>query len=1022
LVAGTTAMFDEISSGSDQLEVTAGGIISSSGALVLAGVNNVVQVPGTDSLDVTTIDRSGTISIGTASATGITIGSGGAGGVLTTIAGDLSVTGDETVVGSTVFQDDVTFGNSTGDNINFVGGINTNVFFQNGASRQISVEQEAVDTAGRSLTVFAGIGGDYSASAPGVGGQFIGQGGHGGDTALASGVGAVGGAANVIGGDGGTATGATSVGGAGGDAFLVGGDGGTGTSTNGVGGDARVRGGTGSTNGDVKIGDTNTGQVDIGSSSIDTYVYGELIVSQTIQGPDDGTGVVIGHAGTGASTGSAPQMVSVTTTERGYLTPANGMFVYNTTAGEMQMYSGGSWQTVAASGSPGAGTPNLSWTTNNDGVGTSDEDPYNVLLGGDGGGNLYSTIMRQESTAPAAYIFTQTSTADDYQSDMGTSLTLGPITQFTGTAVDADATFTLRGHKSGDAVGTFVDGVIEVDASAELMELSVGGETWMQLVEASGSEGINFGSATSGGAFLFRGDTFDIGVPTAGLATDIYMTTTTNAFRVVQNTNNYVHINTSTPGIEFGNASTNPTFEFLGTGLTTFANGDVAIGASAMLGGERLRVVGDVAVQGDVGFEAGADRNIEVYQAAVDTTGHGLSVEAGQGGDYSASAAGVGGQLVCDGGDGGYTAQGGDTAGAGGAGNYRGGAGGNATGLTGTGGAGGNAFLVGGAGGTGNTLGGVGGTAYVRGGATGGGANDGDVAIGDSQTNSINIANATDNPATTFLGSGQITMNGNLDAAAGVDVTGGQLTFTGTNIALDPTGNFTLDIDATRNIAMSFPTGQALGVFQINDGVTQYLRMGEVSGEKQLVTSVYFGMDEVSAAPTNIANRGFLYTKDVSGVTELFYTDSGGTETQITPAAAADPEYSGVAGEALNAGDVVCLQWDAGSTSVRVFQCDANVTNRSNAIGITKAAATTGNAVTVQLAGESATLADARWDAVPGTAQVGLSVWMSETPGQMTYTKPTTGGVTQQQIGWVAEQGSGNSTIIIDTSVQLRVA
>lgn len=39
---------------------------------------------------------------------------------------------------------------------------------------------------------------------------------------------------------------------------------------------------------------------------------------------------------------------------------------------------------------------------------------------------------------------------------------------------------------------------------------------------------------------------------------------------------------------------------------------------------------------------------------------------------------------------------------------------------------------------------------------------------------------------------------------------------------------------------------------------------------------------EQSADPTNAANTGFAYTKDVSGVTELFYEDSAGTVTQIT--------------------------------------------------------------------------------------------------------------------------------------------
>jgi hypothetical protein len=39
---------------------------------------------------------------------------------------------------------------------------------------------------------------------------------------------------------------------------------------------------------------------------------------------------------------------------------------------------------------------------------------------------------------------------------------------------------------------------------------------------------------------------------------------------------------------------------------------------------------------------------------------------------------------------------------------------------------------------------------------------------------------------------------------------------------------------------------------------------------------------EQGADPGSVANRGFLYTKDVAGVTELYYRDSGGTVTQLT--------------------------------------------------------------------------------------------------------------------------------------------
>jgi len=41
-------------------------------------------------------------------------------------------------------------------------------------------------------------------------------------------------------------------------------------------------------------------------------------------------------------------------------------------------------------------------------------------------------------------------------------------------------------------------------------------------------------------------------------------------------------------------------------------------------------------------------------------------------------------------------------------------------------------------------------------------------------------------------------------------------------------------------------------------------------------------LPERSFSPTAVAHRGFLFTKDVSGGTELFYRDDGGHDTQIT--------------------------------------------------------------------------------------------------------------------------------------------
>jgi hypothetical protein len=55
----------------------------------------------------------------------------------------------------------------------------------------------------------------------------------------------------------------------------------------------------------------------------------------------------------------------------------------------------------------------------------------------------------------------------------------------------------------------------------------------------------------------------------------------------------------------------------------------------------------------------------------------------------------------------------------------------------------------------------------------------------------------------------------------------------------------------------------------------------DASGNMALELDGYISLAEISD-PTNIANSGFLYTKDNSGITELFYMDDAGTITQIT--------------------------------------------------------------------------------------------------------------------------------------------
>ncbi len=101
----------------------------------------------------------------------------------------------------------------------------------------------------------------------------------------------------------------------------------------------------------------------------------------------------------------------------------------------------------------------------------------------------------------------------------------------------------------------------------------------------------------AGGAFTFTGTNVDLD-PTGTYALDMDASQTAtisvadnlaNAFLIQQGSDAYLDITTtdSSEKVEIGNATTNPGYEFLGSGLVDMANGtaDIPAGASLSLGG-----------------------------------------------------------------------------------------------------------------------------------------------------------------------------------------------------------------------------------------------------------------------------------------------------------------------------------------------------------------------------------------------------------------------------------------------------
>lgn len=172
-------------------------------------------------------------------------------------------------------------------------------------------------------------------------------------------------------------------------------------------------------------------------------------------------------------------------------------------------------------------------------------------------------------------------------------------------------------------------------------------------------------------------------------------------------------------------------------------------------------------------------------------------------------------------------------------------------------------------------------------------------------------------------GAAQVSFAGNVDAANGLDVTtealtaaaalsvtGGALTFTGSNIDLDPTGTFALDMDdsGTVTITVADNLGSA---FLIQQGALPYFDLTTTDGTEDCgfgntttnPTYSFLGSGEViidgdaltfteqAGDPGATANTGKVYTKEDggSGVTELFFQASDGTVSQLTPISGGTP-------------------------------------------------------------------------------------------------------------------------------------
>lgn len=347
--------------------------------------------------------------------------------------------------------------------------------------------------------------------------------------------------------------------------------------------------------------------------------------------------------------------------------------------------------------------------------------------------------------------------------------TQNPSTTFQGTGtVRLGAGFEEFANGVAAAVSPAGEGRLRYNNTTSTFQVSISGAAYVDLA-TGGAESLSatlaVGNTTGANDIQFNGA--DGGPGDSIIIQDAYA----SALRIREGSNSYLMITTTNAAeqITFGNNTINPEYSFRGSGAVEIQ-------------GTYLNLTEEIA------------HTVRVLASTtLNAAGAQLNVEAGEG-----NGTGTGGELLLLAGAGGATGDGGDSW-------LRGGAA--------TSGAGGLVSVVGG-----GTAAGTGGAASIDGGL--GTVNNGNILIGTNQVNDITIGNTSDNPVTSFQGTGDVRL-------------------TGTNQYLSLIGSG------------AGTGGGKLSIFE-------------------------------SGNVTPGANTGIVYTKDDAGDTELFYADPAGNYVQIT--------------------------------------------------------------------------------------------------------------------------------------------
>jgi hypothetical protein len=103
----------------------------------------------------------------------------------------------------------------------------------------------------------------------------------------------------------------------------------------------------------------------------------------------------------------------------------------------------------------------------------------------------------------------------------------------------------------------------------------------------------------------------------------------------------------------------------------------------------------------------------------------------------------------------------------------------------------------------------------------------------DTNAPTVELGNATTNPAITQLGTGTVTLAGNVDATNGLDVTGDLTHATGT-VTITPNGAFLLDMSGASAKATITMEDHTTAAFEVVEGGLQYISIDTVNGSERL--------------------------------------------------------------------------------------------------------------------------------------------------------------------------------------------